>query len=256
MDPCPISVAIAPGSEPPEPDDPDHGQLQVRGQRHRGLGACSLDGATLGPCTSPTTQSYSGLTAGSHTFTVQATDSSGHTASASYTWTVLGPPVNTVRPQLAATQERRSRAMLSPRRQEPGRPRRARRFPTSGSAVPGNHQHRLFGPRWGGGPDLSSRNGGCWLHPPCARDRHEYVRFAPGRLGPTPVVGLPRNTSAPTVSGIATENQKPAGAGSDIRIRASRTSGSGVARAAVVVLMWPAPLARPTPPSELMSAAR
>ena len=40
------------------------------------------------PCSAQTTQTYSGLTPGNHTFTVQATDSSGHTASATYTWKI------------------------------------------------------------------------------------------------------------------------------------------------------------------------
>jgi hypothetical protein len=61
---------------------------------------CALDASAPGPCTSPTSQSYSGLTAGSHTFTVRATDSSGHTASASDTWVVAAPPQSAAAPKV------------------------------------------------------------------------------------------------------------------------------------------------------------
>ncbi len=51
---------------------------------------CKLDNNPFAACTSSTGQSYSGLTDGSHTFTVKATDNAGNTESpgASYTWTV------------------------------------------------------------------------------------------------------------------------------------------------------------------------
>src|SRR5205814_9955385 len=49
--------------------------------------SCKLDSGAAAACTSP--QSYSGLTAGSHTFTVTATDSAGNISSpASSTWTI------------------------------------------------------------------------------------------------------------------------------------------------------------------------
>ena len=49
--------------------------------------ACSLDGAPAQACTSPT--AYSGLSAGSHTFSVAATDGAGNTdpTPATHTWT-------------------------------------------------------------------------------------------------------------------------------------------------------------------------
>lgn len=52
---------------------------------------CSLDAAPLAPCDSPTSQSYSGLSPGSHTFTVEATDPAGDIASASWSWVVRAP---------------------------------------------------------------------------------------------------------------------------------------------------------------------
>src|SRR5207245_1102106 len=47
---------------------------------------CKLDGGANTTCTSPT--SYTGLAAGSHTFTVTATDPAGNTGTASSTWTI------------------------------------------------------------------------------------------------------------------------------------------------------------------------
>src|SRR5205085_1173274 len=47
---------------------------------------CKLDGGTASGCTSPAT--YSALAAGSHTFTVTATDPAGNTGNASSTWTI------------------------------------------------------------------------------------------------------------------------------------------------------------------------
>src|SRR6267142_1253289 len=51
--------------------------------------ACRLDGSAFAPCGSP--QSYGGLTIGSHTFEVRATDPAGNTdpTPASYTWIVV-----------------------------------------------------------------------------------------------------------------------------------------------------------------------
>jgi len=50
--------------------------------------ACSLDGAAFALCASPA--NFAGLTAGSHTFRVRATDAAGNTdlTPASYTWTI------------------------------------------------------------------------------------------------------------------------------------------------------------------------
>src|SRR5207244_9540997 len=61
---------------------------------------CKLDGGTNTTCTSP--QSYTGLAAGSHTFTVTATDTAGNTGTASSTWTIdTTPPTVTITAQPA-----------------------------------------------------------------------------------------------------------------------------------------------------------
>ena len=56
---------------------------------------CQLDGGAFAACSSPRT--YTGLTAGSHTFVVRSTDSANNVGSASYTWTIdLTPPTITI----------------------------------------------------------------------------------------------------------------------------------------------------------------
>jgi large repetitive protein len=49
---------------------------------------CSLDGAPFGPCTGSTSQSYSNLSDGSHTFQLKATDAVGNTGQTNRTWTI------------------------------------------------------------------------------------------------------------------------------------------------------------------------
>ncbi len=63
---------------------------------------CSLDGAAFSSCTSP--QSYSGLSEGTHTFQVRATDASGNTdpTPASTGWTVQAP-ADTTAPTISIT---------------------------------------------------------------------------------------------------------------------------------------------------------
>jgi alpha-tubulin suppressor-like RCC1 family protein len=57
--------------------------------------ACSIDGGTFSSCTS--SQSYSGLADGSHTFKVHATDGAASGPDATYTWTIdTTAPVTTI----------------------------------------------------------------------------------------------------------------------------------------------------------------
>ena len=66
---------------------------------------CAIDGASFNSCTSP--QNYTGLSEGSHTFQVRATDAAGNTDAtpASGTWTVdtVAPSVDGVAPTDGAT---------------------------------------------------------------------------------------------------------------------------------------------------------
>jgi hypothetical protein len=56
---------------------------------------CSLDSAPFGPCTGSTSQSYSNLSDGSHTFQLKATDAVGNTSQTSRTWTIDSVAPNT-----------------------------------------------------------------------------------------------------------------------------------------------------------------
>jgi hypothetical protein len=69
---------------------------------------CSIDGAPVGPCTSP--ENYTGLSEGSHTFSVRATDQYGNVdqTPATYTWSVdltapVAPSINTPSADIVTT---------------------------------------------------------------------------------------------------------------------------------------------------------
>jgi hypothetical protein len=63
---------------------------------------CKLDAGVYAACTSP--KSYSGLSTGSHTFSVRATDPAGNTdaSPATFTWTI-NPPADTTPPDTTIT---------------------------------------------------------------------------------------------------------------------------------------------------------
>ncbi len=65
--------------------------------------ACKLDEGSYGSCTSP--KAYSGLSLGSHTFSVRATDAAGNTDAtpATRTWTVESAPADTTPPETTIT---------------------------------------------------------------------------------------------------------------------------------------------------------
>jgi hypothetical protein len=56
---------------------------------------CQLDGGAIGPCTSATGHSLSGLSLGIHTFTLRVTDAAGNRTTAVRRFTVADKPVDT-----------------------------------------------------------------------------------------------------------------------------------------------------------------
>ena len=98
LDPVPLTVTISPSSEPPNPTSRTSASFSFSTSDSVASVACSLDLADFVPCTTTTTQTYSGLAYGTHTFTVQATDPAGNTETDSYTWTIAVAPTNQARP--------------------------------------------------------------------------------------------------------------------------------------------------------------
>ena len=95
LDPNPIGVTITSG--PPTTTGQTSATFSFSTTDAVASVQCQRDGGALGLCTSPpTSQSYTGLAHGGHTFTVVATDATGKTSSATYTWTISGRPAPTV----------------------------------------------------------------------------------------------------------------------------------------------------------------
>jgi hypothetical protein len=103
LDPQPIGLTIAPGSEPPNSTTQTSAQFTFSTTDVVASTACQLDGGAAGPCTTAFSQSYSSLPPGAHTFTVTATDAAGSTASASYSWTIQQAPANTTSPSISGS---------------------------------------------------------------------------------------------------------------------------------------------------------
>jgi hypothetical protein len=103
LEPSPLSVVIAPTSEPANPTTRILANFSFAVSNAVTTVQCSLDGAALSACTTRKTASYGSLGNGTHNFTVQATDATGATARATYTWTIGRAPVNTSAPKLSGT---------------------------------------------------------------------------------------------------------------------------------------------------------
>ncbi len=101
--PSPIGVTITPASEPANPTTQASASFVFAVNDPVSTVQCGLDGAPLAPCTTPTTQQYTSLGTGSHTFAVQAADAAGNTATSSYTWLVTAPPQNTSAPAISGS---------------------------------------------------------------------------------------------------------------------------------------------------------
>ncbi|MDQ6606672.1 MAG: hypothetical protein M3Z06_09020 [Actinomycetota bacterium] len=114
LDPSPIAVTIAPGSEPASLTASTSAAFSFAVNDAVATVQCSLDHASLAACTSQTTATYASLKPGAHTFTVQATDAAGTSAQATYTWTVTSPPSATAPPRIAGTAQQGKRLSASP----------------------------------------------------------------------------------------------------------------------------------------------
>ena len=96
LDPAPIAVSLAAEPRPANPTAQTTATFSFSVNDAVSAVQCQLDSGSWLPCTTQTSQTYSALAAGSHTFTVQATDSAGNTSTASYSWTVTAPVNNSL----------------------------------------------------------------------------------------------------------------------------------------------------------------
>ncbi|OLC79391.1 MAG: hypothetical protein AUH83_00520 [Deltaproteobacteria bacterium 13_1_40CM_4_68_19] len=83
-------------ASPPALTNQTTASFSFTSSKARSTFTCQLDTGTASACTSP--RSYSGLAAGSHAFTVTATDQTGNVSAPAYvTWTIdLTPPAVTI----------------------------------------------------------------------------------------------------------------------------------------------------------------
>src|ERR1700722_2337114 len=102
LDPSPIAVSISSASKPANPTAQTSANFSFAVNDAVSATQCQIDGGSWVPCTTHTSQTYAALAAGSHTFTVQATDSAGNTSSATYSWTVVAP-ANVSPPAISGT---------------------------------------------------------------------------------------------------------------------------------------------------------
>lgn len=170
---------------------------------------CSLDGAPYGPCTSVAqnntsagTQNYAGLAVGSHTFSVQATDAAGNTASTGYTWSVDTVPSNTAPPTISGTAA-------------PGQTLAADPGTWSGSPAPSyGYQWDLCDASGGSCSPINGATGQTYTVQPgdagltvaVSVTGTNPVGFSSATSQPAAVAGtaqVPANTSPPSISGTA-----------------------------------------------------
>jgi hypothetical protein len=103
LDPEPIEAAIAAESEPANPTAQTSASFAFSINDAVATAQCRLDAGAWTQCTTPTSQSYTALSEGSHSFQVQATGSAGDTSTATYDWTVTAPPTNITSPGGSST---------------------------------------------------------------------------------------------------------------------------------------------------------
>jgi hypothetical protein len=100
MDPAAIAVSIAASSKPPSSTAQTSANFSLATNDSVATLQCQIDGGPFTLCTSATNEQLTSLGAGSHKFVVQATDSAGNVASASYSWSIT-PPANTAIPAIS-----------------------------------------------------------------------------------------------------------------------------------------------------------
>jgi hypothetical protein len=88
LDPARLSVAIVPSSEPASPSQATSVSFHFRSSDVVSAASCELDSRPPKPCGTETSQSYSRLKPGRHTFTVTVTGASGATASRRHRWLI------------------------------------------------------------------------------------------------------------------------------------------------------------------------
>jgi hypothetical protein len=88
LDPEPIEAVISAASEPANPSSQTSASFDFSVNDAVSAVQCRLDEGPWAPCTTPTSQSYTALSEGPHSFQAQATDSAGNTNTATYSWTV------------------------------------------------------------------------------------------------------------------------------------------------------------------------
>jgi hypothetical protein len=105
LEPSPLSMSIASSSQPANPTSQTSASFRFAPSDAVTDVECSLDGAPLGACATQTTATYSSLAVGTHHFTVEATDATGATAQASYSWTIIkqSAPRVTSAPKISGT---------------------------------------------------------------------------------------------------------------------------------------------------------
>jgi hypothetical protein len=103
LDPEAIEATIAAESEPANPTAQTSASFDFSVNDAVATVQCRLDEGPWSQCTSASSQSYTALGGGAHTFEVQATDSAGKTSTAAYIWTITAPPKNTTLPSIAGS---------------------------------------------------------------------------------------------------------------------------------------------------------
>jgi hypothetical protein len=88
VDTAPPAIAISSG--PADPTTSSNANFAFAAEVGATV-ACRLGNAAFGSCDNNTSMSYTGITPGSYTFQVRATDAATNQATASYSWTVQAP---------------------------------------------------------------------------------------------------------------------------------------------------------------------